>query len=234
MGTSKPQPVTLTVPAKPYAYTFPIASTALLMIDMQRDFLCPSGFGDLQSGSNLKAVQEIISSCNKLLELFRLAGLPVFHTREGHLPDLSDCPSSKLVRQAAAPDSEQHSNVIGDRGKLGRLLVRGEYGHDLIDECSAKPWEVVIDKPGKGAFWNTTLHEQLLAWGITHLIVGGVTTECCVTTTVREANDRGFECCKFIAFLFCTPEGFQWYELKLTIPLDRYRWRLHSWLQRCF
>lgn len=183
------------IPAKPYDYVFPVGSTALLMIDMQRDFLLPSGFGELQSGTDLGAVQDIVSNCERFLKFWRLLGLPVFHTREGHLPDLSDCPSSKLVRQAAAASGER-SSVIGDSGAMGRFLVRGEYGHDLVDECRAKPWEVVIDKTGKGAFWNTTLHEQLLAWGITHLIIGGVTTECCVTTTVREANDRGFECCK--------------------------------------
>lgn len=195
MEVRKPFPETITVAAKPYGYTFPTASTALLMIDMQRDFLLPDGFGDLQSGSNLTAVKSIIPKCAELLETFRMLDLPIFHTREGHLPDLSDCPSSKTVRQAATPGTG-HSSVIGDAGKMGALLVRGEYGHDLVDDCKAKPWEIVIDKPGKGAFWNTTLHEQLIAWGITHLIVGGVTTECCVTTTVREANDRGFECCK--------------------------------------
>lgn len=199
MVPRSPLPATLTIPAKPYAYTFPAAATALLMIDMQRDFLSRAGFGDLQSGANLAAVGEIVPQCHSLLQAFRALGLPVFHTREGHLPDLADCPSSKLVRQAAAPESAQHSKVIGDRGEMGRLLVRGEYGHDLVDLCRAKPGEVVVDKPGKGAFWRTPLHEQLLAWGVTHLIVGGVTTECCVTTTVREANDRGFECCKWDA-----------------------------------
>lgn len=197
MDSSESIPETFTIPAKPYDYVFPTASTALLMTDMQRDFLLCSSSGELKSGSELQATQEIVSHYKSLLDTVRLLGIPVFHTREGHLPDLSDCPSSKLVRQAAAPDSGKHGKVIGDQWAMGRFLIRGEHGHDLESTCRAKPWEVVIDKAGKGAFWNTTLHEELLAWGITHLIVAGATTECCVTTTVREANDRGFECCKF-------------------------------------
>ncbi|CAZ84881.1 unnamed protein product [Tuber melanosporum] len=187
-------PKNITIEAKPYPYTFPLSSTALLLIDLQRDFILPSGFGDIQSGMNLAAVTAVVPNCVRILQAFRELELPIFHTREGHLPDLSDCPSSKLNRQASAPGTN-HSKVIGDPGKLGRLLVRGEHGHDIVDECQPKLGEVVVDKPGKGAFWNTNLSEELVGWGITHLIVGGVTTECCVTTTVREANDRGFECC---------------------------------------
>ena len=186
---------TLTIEAKPYAYSFPRFRTALLIIDMQRDFLLEDGFGEIQGG-NLTAVQASIEPTRKLLEASRAAGLAIFHTREGHLPDMSDCPSSKVVRQAAAPDNSQNMLVIGDKGKMGRLLVRGEYGHDIVDELKPVPGEVVIDKAGKGAFWNTVLMHKLKARGITHLILAGVTTECCVTTTFREANDRGFECCK--------------------------------------
>ncbi|OIW33648.1 amidase signature enzyme [Coniochaeta ligniaria NRRL 30616] len=185
---------TLTIEARPYAYSFPRAHTALLVIDMQRDFLLEDGFGEIQGG-NLSAVQASIEPTRKLLEACRTAGLAIFHTREGHLPDMSDCPSSKVIRQAAAPENTQHTLVIGDRGKMGRLLVRGEYGHDIVDELKPVPGEVVIDKAGKGAFWNTVLMHKLKAHGITHLILAGVTTECCVTTTFREANDRGFECC---------------------------------------
>ena len=205
-------PRNITIEAKPYPFTFPLSSTALLLIDLQRDFILPSGFGDIQSGTNLTEVTAAVPNCVRILQAFRELDLPIFHTREGHLPDLSDCPSSKLNRQASAPGSN-HSKVIGDPGKLGRLLIRGEYGHDIVDECRPKRGEIVVDKPGKGAFWNTNLLEELVGWGITHLvristtcrhdhningskIVGGVTTECCVTTTVREANDRGFECCK--------------------------------------
>lgn len=124
--------------------------------------------------------------------------MTIFHTREGHVPDLADCPSSKLVRQTAAPQNSQHTKVIGDEGKLGRLLIRGSYGHDLVDELQPLPGEVVIDKPGKGSFWNTAILHKLKARGITHLLVSGVTTECCFATSIREANDRGLECCGII------------------------------------
>jgi nicotinamidase-related amidase len=189
----------LSVDAKPYAFSFPLRHTALLIIDMQRDFLMPRGFGEIQGG-NLEAVQASIAPTKKLLDACRRARLKIFHTREGHVPDLSDCPSSKLVRQAAAPGNTQHKLVIGDKGELGRLLVRGEYGHDIVDELQPLPGEVVIDKPGKGSFWNTPILHKLKAHGISHLIVSGVTTECCFTTTIREANDRGFECCKLPVF----------------------------------
>ncbi|RMZ72050.1 hypothetical protein GMOD_00007040 [Pyrenophora seminiperda CCB06] len=185
---------TLSFDAKPYAFSFPLARTALLIIDMQRDFLLAKGFGEIQGG-NLEAVQASIAPTKRLLEACRGAGMTVFHTREGHRPDLSDCPSSKLIRQEAAPGNTQHKLVIGDKGELGWLLTRGEYGHDIIDELKPIPGEVVIDKPGKGSFWNTTIFHQLKARAITHLIVSGVTTECCFATTIREANDRGFECC---------------------------------------
>ncbi|KAF7552005.1 hypothetical protein G7Z17_g4614 [Cylindrodendrum hubeiense] len=183
----------LSVDAQPYAFAFDPAHTALLVIDMQRDFLLAGGFGDIQGG-NLDAVQASIAPTKKLLEACRDAGLKIFHTREGHKPDLSDCPSSKLVRQSAAPQNAHHTLVIGDKGEMGRLLIRGEYGHDIIDELQPLPGEVVIDKPGKGAFWNTTLMHQLKSYDVTHLIVSGVTTECCFASTIREANDRGFEC----------------------------------------
>ena len=183
------------IPAKPYDYTFPLAQTALLVIDMQRDFLLDNGFGEIQGGS-LEAVQASIAPTQRLLSTCRRAGLAIFHTREGHKPDLSDCPSSKFLRQAAAPSNEQHLKGIGDVGVMGRLLIRGEYGHDIVDELQPLPGEVVIDKPGKGAFWNTTLLPKLKAKAISHLIVCGVTTECCFATTLREANDRGFECCR--------------------------------------
>ena len=186
----------VTIPAKPYDFTFPLNKTAILVIDMQRDFLLDGGFGQIQGGS-LEAVQAAIAPTRQLLDTCRRAELPVFHTREGHKPDLSDCPSSKLFRQAAAPGNEQHMKVIGDTGVMGRLLTRGEYGHDIVDDLQPLPGEVVIDKPGKGAFWNTNLLQQLKVASISHIIVSGVTTECCFATTIREANDRGFECCEF-------------------------------------
>lgn len=195
MPPSKHDSPNPSVDAKPYAFTFPLKHTALLVIDMQRDFLLAKGFGEIQGG-NLEAVQASIAPTKKLLEACRRAGMAILHTREGHKPDLSDCPSSKLVRQSAAPGNTQHNLVIGDKGELGRLLVRGEYGHDIVDELQPFSGEVVIDKPGKGAFWNTDLLHKLQARAITHIIVSGVTTECCFATTIREANDRGFECCK--------------------------------------
>ena len=197
MASSKSLPETLSIEAKPYNYVFPPNHTALLVIDMQRDFLLPGGFGDIQGG-NLEAVQASIAPVKDLISAFRGADIVIFHTREGHKPDLSDCPSSKLVRQGAAPGNSQHLKIIGEEGAMGRLLVRGEYGHDIVDELQPYPGEVVIDKPGKGAFFNTSLAEQLRAKAITHLVICGVTTECCFTTTLREANDRGFECCKLV------------------------------------
>ncbi|KAK4939424.1 hypothetical protein LTR10_020321 [Elasticomyces elasticus] len=192
MGASTDQPGVLTIEAKPYPFTFPLKSTALLVIDMQRDFILPGGFGDIQGG-NLEAVQASIAPTKALLQACRNAGVHIFHTREGQVPSLADCPSSKLIRQAAAPGNSQHFKVIGDKGEMGRLLVRGEYGHDIVDELQPLPSEVVIDKPGKGSFWNTPILHKLKAQGITHLLVSGVTTECCFSTTIREANDRGFE-----------------------------------------
>ncbi|KAF2107933.1 amidase signature domain-containing protein [Lophiotrema nucula] len=194
MSISKDAPSTLSIDAKPYAFTFPLEKTALLVIDMQRDFLLDKGFGYIQGG-NLEAVQASVAPTKKLLEACRGAGLTIVHTREGHVPDLSDCPSSKLARQAAAPGNTQHNLIIGDKGELGRLLTRGEYGHDIVDELAPLPGEVVIDKPGKGSFWNTAIMHKLKARGITHILVSGVTTECCFATSIREANDRGFECC---------------------------------------
>jgi len=200
----KPLPESLTVDAQPYAFSFPPRHTALLIIDMQRDFLLEGGFGAIQGG-DLTHVQASIAPTKRLLDLFRHADMHVFHTREGHKPDLSDCPSSKLIRQAAHPQNTQHGLIIGDKGAMGRLLTRGEYGHDLIDELQPVPGEVVIDKPGKGAFWNTDLMLELRARAITHLVVAGVTSECCFQGTIREGNDRGFECCELkIIDLVCS------------------------------
>jgi nicotinamidase-related amidase len=196
MSVSKDASSILSIEAKPYAFSFPLRHTALLVIDMQRDFLLAKGFGEIQGG-NLEAVQASIVPTKKLLEACRGAGLTIVHTREGHTPDLSDCPSSKLIRQSAAPENTQHTLVIGDKGELGRLLIRGEYGHDIVNELQPLPGEVVIDKPGKGSFWNTNILHKLKARAISHIIVCGVTTECCFATSIREANDRGFECCKY-------------------------------------
>ncbi|AGZ45130.1 cysteine hydrolase family protein [Actinoplanes friuliensis] len=175
-----------TVEAQPGPFTFDPATTALLVIDMQRDFLEPGGFGE-SLGNDVSQLRRTIAPLAAFMTTWRAAGLPVIHTREGHLPDLSDCPPAKLERGAP-------SKRIGDPGAFGRILIRGEYGHDIIDELQPAPGEAVVDKPGKGAFYATELQELLDKGGIRSLLVAGVTTEVCVHTTVREANDRGYEC----------------------------------------
>ncbi|RCG27361.1 cysteine hydrolase [Sphaerisporangium album] len=179
-------PDPLLVEAEPYPYGFDPARTALLIIDMQRDFVEPGGFGETL-GNDVGLLQEVVPPLRDVLTATRKAGVPVIHTREGHLPDLSDCPPSKLNRGAP-------SLRIGDPGPKGRILIRGEYGHDIIDELAPAEGELVIDKPGKGSFHATTLDESLRAMDVRSLVVTGVTTEVCVHTTVREANDRGYEC----------------------------------------
>ncbi|CAI6094290.1 unnamed protein product [Clonostachys chloroleuca] len=182
--------------AKPYQFRFDPTRTALIIIDVQRDFVDPNGFGSIQCGDDevFASVRNVVPVIRKVLDTARALGLHVVHTREGHKPDLSDLSSSKKERQMNAPNGH-HGTGIGDQGPMGRLLVRGEFGHDIVDELKPLPGEVVIDKPGKGSFWATNLHRTLMAHGVSHLILCGVTTECCVTTTAREANDRGFECC---------------------------------------
>jgi nicotinamidase-related amidase len=176
----------ITLPADPYPFEFDPATTALVIIDMQRDFVEPGGFGETL-GNDVALLQSVVPPLKKVLDAFRAAGLTVIHTREGHVPDLSDCPPAKLNRG-------EPSLRIGDPGPKGRILVRGEFGHDIVDELTPLPGELVIDKPGKGSFHATGLETELEARGITRLIVTGVTTEVCVHTTVREANDRGYEC----------------------------------------
>jgi nicotinamidase-related amidase len=179
-------PGPVTVPADPYTYSFDPAHTALVLIDMQRDFVEPGGFGETL-GNDVGQLRAVIPPLQAVLAATRGAGITVIHTREGHLPDLSDCPPAKLNRGEPALR-------IGDPGPKGRILIRGEYGHDIIDELAPIDGELVIDKPGKGSFYATGLDETLRAAGITSLVVTGVTTEVCVHTTVREANDRGYEC----------------------------------------
>lgn len=164
--------------ARPYAFKFNPATTALIIIDMQRDFLLPNGFGAIQCGSPeiFSYVSSIVPAVQRALHTCRSLGFHVVHTREGHKPDLSDLPAAKKLRQISAPGGH-HSMGIGEQGPMGRLLVRGEWGHDIIDELAPIPGEVVIDKPGKGSFWGTGIHRALLARGITHLLFAGVTTE---------------------------------------------------------
>lgn len=163
------------------------ARVALLVIDMQRDF-CSAGGYAARAGLDVARLSSVIANIRRLLDAARAAGLTVVHTREGHLPDLSDCPPEKLWRSRAA------GAEIGSQGPLGRLLVRGEYGHDIIDELRPQAGELVIDKPGYGAFHRTWLDEELQQRDISALMLCGVTTEVCVHSTLREAIDRGYRC----------------------------------------
>ena len=174
------------IPAEPYAFDLQPEACALVVIDMQRDFLEPGGFGE-SLGNDVSRLRSTIEPIRKLLAAWRERGLMVVHTREGHQPDLTDLPTAKWSRGRGALR-------IGDPGPMGRLLVRGEPGHAIIPELAPLADESVIDKPGKGAFYTTALDGILRARGIQQLVVTGVTTEVCVHTTVREANDRGYEC----------------------------------------
>ena len=176
-----------TIDAQPYAYDLPEnGGLALIIIDMQRDFLEPGGFGDML-GNDVSRLQAIVPTLQRLQQAFRTLQLPIFQTVEGHQADLSDCPPSKLHRGKS-------DLKIGDSGPMGRILVLGESGNGIIPELAPLPGETVIPKPGKGAFYNTNLEFLLKTHDISHLIITGVTTEVCVQSTMREANDRGYEC----------------------------------------
>ena len=172
--------------AAPYPFPFEADRAALVIIDMQRDFLEPGGFG-AALGNDVSRLSGVVAPLRHLLAAARAAGLFVIHTREGHRPDLSDLPAAKK-RRGRGP------LTIGDAGPMGRILVHGEPGHDIIPELAPIAGEPVIDKPGKGAFYATDLELILRNRGIEQMIVTGVTTEVCVNTTAREANDRGFDC----------------------------------------
>jgi nicotinamidase-related amidase len=172
--------------AEPGPIELNLTATALVIIDMQRDFLEPGGFGEAL-GNDVSQLSRAVQPCADILGAAREAGILVVHTREGHLPDLSDAPPTKIERGAP-------SLRIGEPGPMGRILVRGEAGHDIISALYPHDDEIVIDKPGKGAFYATELGNLLEKYGIENLLVCGVTTEVCVNTTVREANDRGYRC----------------------------------------
>jgi nicotinamidase-related amidase len=162
--------------AQPFDYDCDPRATALVLIDMQRDFIEPGGFGETL-GNDVSLLAAIVPACQRVLAAWRRAGGLVLHTREAHQPDLSDCPPAKRLRG----------------NPTLRILVAGEPGSQIIDALAPAPGELVIDKPGKGMFWATGLHEKLQARGVSHLIFMGVTTEVCVQTSMREANDRGYD-----------------------------------------
>ncbi len=175
------------IPAQPYDFELPApGGCALVIIDMQRDFLEPGGFGAIL-GNDVSRLQTIVPTVKNLLETFRAQQWPIVHTLECHRPDLSDCPPTKLKRSRGTLG-------IGDPGPMGRILVVGEPGNAIIPDLAPLENEMVIEKPGKGAFSRTNLETLLHEQDITHLLITGVTTEVCVQTTMREANDRGFEC----------------------------------------
>lgn len=176
----------LSVQAKPYPYSFEPAHTAVIMIDMQRDFMEPGGFG-ASLGNDVSLLQAAVPGALRLLSLARHLGLLIVHTREAHQADLSDCPPAKLNR--GNPGVR-----IGDQGPMGRILINGEPGADYIDALRPQSGEIDLVKPGKGAFYATPLQSILDQRDITHLLIAGVTTEVCVQTTMREANDRGYVC----------------------------------------
>jgi nicotinamidase-related amidase len=180
--TTKP----LTVAAQPFAFSFEVATTALVIIDMQRDFIEPGGFGQTL-GNDVSLLSAIVPACQAVLGAWRAQGGLVVHTREAHRPDLADCPPAK--RNRGNPKLR-----IGDVGPMGRILVAGEPGNQIIAELAPAAGEIVLDKPGKGAFYATPLQALLQQAGITRLIFMGVTTEVCVQTSMREANDRGYDC----------------------------------------
>ena len=178
--------MTLTIPARPFDFKLDPGQAALVVIDMQRDFVEPGGFG-ASLGNDVSLLHSAIEPIATLLAAWRARTWPVLHTRECHRPDLSDCPPAKRLRG-------EPSLRIGDVGPMGRLLVAGSPGADIIPALAPARSEWVIDKPGKGMFWATGLHERLQDSGITQLVFTGVTTEVCVQTSMREANDRGYEC----------------------------------------
>ncbi len=175
----------ITIKARPFDFSFELPHAALVIIDMQRDFIEPGGFGETL-GNDVSLLSAIVPACQAVLAGWRRAGGMVVHTREAHRSDLSDCPPAK--RNRGDPKLR-----IGDTGPMGRILVAGEPGNQIIAELAPWPGETVLDKPGKGAFYATPLNELLQHAHITHLVFMGVTTEVCVQTSMREANDRGFD-----------------------------------------
>lgn len=203
-------------------FVFPLDKTALVLIDMQRDFLDNAGASG-ESEFDLAPLKAIIPAVRNLLDAARASGMTIVHTREGHASDLADLTAAKRER------SRDAGAEIGEQGPLGRYLVRGEYGHDFIDELRPGPGEWVIDKPGFGAFYATDLDLRLRVRGITHLIIGGVTTQCCVQSTLREAVDRGYRC-------LTLADGCATFDMALhdaTLAMIQSEGHLFGWIGAC-
>jgi nicotinamidase-related amidase len=215
-------PASLELPAQPFTYRFSPPHTALVIIDMQRNFLERGGFGE-SLGNDVTRLQTIVPALQKVLETWRKHGLTVIHTREVHKPDLSDCPPAKRNRG-------EPSLRIGDVGPMGRILVDGEASSEIIPDLLPIQNELVINKPGKGAFYNTPLHYYLQEHGISPLIVTGVTTEVCVQTTLREANDRGYDC---LLLEDCTESYFPEFK-KVTLEMIRAQGGIVGWTSSSF
>jgi len=207
----------ITLAAQPFDFAFELNKAALVIIDMQRDFIEPGGFG-ASLGNNVTLLEAIVPSCGAVLFAWRQAGGLVLHTREAHLADLSNCPPAK--RNRGNPNLR-----IGDLGPMGRVLVAGEPGNQIIRELAPLPGEIVIDKPGKGMFYATPAHKLLQHGGITHLLFMGVTTEVCVQTSMREANDRGYDC---LLLEDCTESYFAQFK-QATLEMVRAQGAIVGW-----
>ncbi len=207
----------MTIAAQPFAFELDLAHAALVIIDMQRDFVEPGGFGETL-GNDVSLLQAIVPACQAVLHAWRRAGGLVVHTREAHRPDLSDCPPAKRLRG-------QPSLRIGDEGPMGRILIAGEPGNQIIDALAPRPGEIVLDKPGKGAFYATPLHNLLQQAGVVQLVFIGVTTEVCVQTSMREANDRGYDA---LLLEDCTESYFPQFK-RATLEMVRAQGAIVGW-----
>jgi len=206
-----------TINADPFDLDFDVASSALVFIDFQRDFVLPGGFGE-ELGNDTSLLLKAIPPAKDVLAKAREVGMHVLHTREGHRPDLSDCPPAKLTRGG--------NTFIGTDGPMGRILVRGSKGHDIVEDVYPIDGEPIIDKLGKGAFYQTDLHQILFDWGIKTLFFGGVTTEVCVQTSMREANDRGYEC---VVLSDCTQSYFPEF-YRVTLEMIKAQGAIVGWV----
>jgi len=190
MGTKIP-PREVVLKMEPVSHSIDLSKTALVMIDMQRDFLESGGFGEML-GNDVRKLQKAVTPCENVLKAARKAGMLIIHTREGHRPDMTDVHFHKNFKKNT--DGTLKPPQIGQVGPMGRILIRGEPGHDIIPSLYPIEGEPILDKPGKGAFYGTDLDVICKAQNIHNLLICGVTTEVCVHTTAREGNDRGYHC----------------------------------------